>query len=180
MGKDIKKLDDKMEGKSKHSISNNMKVNKMRIERIKLLDENKGEFTDKEKKFIKLIKKGLSIKEATLSMGYGLNKGQREAKKLVKYSLKDEKLVKKAHKVIEGIILNKPKLKKIKKDKRVMSYPTHNHQLKAIEMIYDRYEPIIKTPLIQLNQQLSTVDLTKYLNKKDEDDDVIEVNGLEG
>jgi hypothetical protein len=159
-----------------------MKVNKMRIERIKLLDESKGDFTDKEKKFIKLIKKGLSIKEATLSLGYGINKGQREAVKLVKYSLKNEKLVKKAYKVIEDMASNKPKLKKIKSDgTKVYVYPTHGHQLKAAEMVYDRYEPTIKSPLIQLNQQLSPIDLSKYkLVPKDDEEGVVVIEGEQG
>lgn len=175
------KVGKKVKEKYKPSPSNNMKVNKMRIERIKLLDENNGEFTDKEKKFIKLIKKGLSIKESTLSLGYGINKGQRVAKNLVKYSLKNEKLVKKAYKVLEDIVSNKPKLKKIVGDKKIYTHPTHNHQLKAAEMVYERYEPTIKNPLIQLNQQLSPIDLGKYrLVEKGEDDGVVVIDGEQG
>lgn len=169
-----KALPVKTKGNYQPSPSNNMKINKMRIERIKQLDENNESFTDKEKKFIKLIKKGLSIKEATLSMGYGLNKGQREAVKLVKYSLRSDKLVKKAHKVIEGILSNKPKLQKIKGEKVIYSYPTHNHRLKATEMVYERYEPVIKTPLVQLNQVLSPIDLSKYKLVEKGEDDVVD------
>lgn len=177
MAKKIKELSKKTKGMIGGVPANTLKqIGKMRIERIKTLDEMSDQYTDKEKKFIKLIKRGFTIKEATISMGYGINKGQREAIKLVKYSLRSDKLVKKAHKVIEEVLANTPKLQKVKGEKEIYSYPTHNHRIKAAEMVYERYEPVVKAPLVQLNQALSPIDLSRYkLVEKEQDDGVIEV-----
>jgi len=136
----------------------------------------------KYRKIIQLVAKGYSLKDSAKLMGYSPKYGSKIANNLVKYSLKNEKLVKKAYKVIEDMASNKPKLKKIKSDgTKVYAYPTHGHQLKAAEMVYERYEPTIKNPLIQLNQQLSPIDLSKYkLVPKDDEEGVVVVDVEQG
>lgn len=130
----------------------------------------------KYKKLIQLVSKGYTLKDSAKLMGYSPKYGSKIANNLVKYSLKNEKIVKKSYKVLEDIISNTPKLKKIKADgTKVMSYPSHTQRIKVAEMVYDRHEPVVKGPLIQINQQLSPIDLSKY-KLRDEDDDVVVVD----
>lgn len=121
----------------------------------------------KYKKFIKLLEKGNTLKDSAKLMGYNEKHGYEIGKKLMKYSLKNEKLVKKSYKVLDDIISNKPKLKKVKVDKKgnkkeIVIYPSHQNQIRVAEMVYDRYEPVIKGPLVNITNNLSPIDLSKY------------------
>jgi len=173
---------EKVEKKIKENFNKDSLTNKKRLA-IMAVDEKSSLLKEGHRKFLKEVKKGKTLRDAAVSAGYNERHGTKLVNKLVKYSLKNEKLVKKAYKVIEDLASNKPKLKKIKSDgTKVYVYPTHGHQLKAAEMVYDRYEPTIKSPLIQLNQQLSPIDLSKYklVPKDDEDDGVVVIDVEQG
>lgn len=165
----------KISKKPKENYNKNSPTNKKRMA-IMAIDEKSTLLKEGHRKFLKEVKKGKTLRDAAISAGYNEKHGTKIVNKLVKYSLKNEKIVKKSYKVLEDIISNTPKLKKIKADgTKVMSYPTHTQRIKVAEMVYDRHEPVVKGPLIQINQQLSPIDLSKY-KLRDEDDDVVVVD----
>ena len=165
----------KISKKPKENYNKNSPTNKKRMA-IMAIDEKSTLLKEGHRKFLKEVKKGKTLRDAAISAGYNEKHGTKIVNKLVKYSLKNEKIVKKSYKVLEDIISNTPKLKKIKADgTKVMSYPSHTQRIKVAEMVYDRHEPVVKGPLIQINQQLSPIDLSKY-KLRDEDDDVVVVD----
>ena len=120
-----------------------------------------SELPPKQAAYVLLRENGLKTEEAAKALDYKTSSAYQINAKLKKYSLTHKKMVKSASKVVQNILDGKAwgSIDKIK----------DNSALMAAQMVYDRIEPIVRQSMnLNVNADISPVDLSKYLNKDDD------------
>ena len=96
--------------------------------------------------------------------GYNPGHGTNIVKKLKKYSL--SKLAKKGYRlvgdILEDVGVERTIVTKKGKAKKIISHPSFRDKIEAAKMVYERYEPVEKVPMIAINNNIHPVDLDSY------------------
>ncbi|HHT9135171.1 MAG TPA: hypothetical protein ACFYD2_09730, partial [Candidatus Avalokitesvara rifleensis] len=108
--------------------------------------------SEKQIGYLALRKQGMSIAEASRTVGYNENYGYELEKKLKSYDLTDDFWLSKASKVLKNVMDGKPfgEIKDIKASTAV----------EAAKMIFDRHQPIVRRQeMLNLHANIDLIDL---------------------
>jgi hypothetical protein len=119
------------------------------------IEQSLSDLPPKQAAYLLMRSNDIPTKEAAKAVGYKENSAYQLNRKLKKYDLSDNKLVSKANRTIKKLVDGKAfgSIDKVK----------DSTSLAAAQMIYDRYQPVVKHNMnVNVNQTFVDVKIGSY------------------